>query len=75
MFVKILSQWRRKEGGGGGKFQSLEVRASISHLKIVLISFKLLMRFSELFNCNLAKGFFYNLHSLIQRNDWYENKK
>ena len=35
-FVKILSQWRRKEGRkeGGRKFQSLEVRASISHLKI-----------------------------------------
>ena len=31
-FVKILSQGRRKEGG---KFQSLEVRASISHLKSV----------------------------------------
>ena len=27
-FVKILSQWRRKEGGR--KIQSLEVRASIS---------------------------------------------
>ena len=32
-FVKILSQWRRKEGGQ--EFRSLEVReASSSHLKM-----------------------------------------
>ena len=27
LFTLIKSQWRRKKGGGGGKFQSLEVRA------------------------------------------------
>ena len=38
VFVKILSQWRRKEGGQD--FQSLEAReASSSHLKIVMTSF------------------------------------
>ena len=33
VFVKILSEVTRKEGRKEGKFQSLEVRASISHLK------------------------------------------
>ena len=48
VFVKILSQWRRKEERKDKKFRSLEVReASSSHIKTKTENTKIILIFSQ----------------------------